>query len=417
MSVSTRSSRPPFNRFYDDSAISAQLSVDSFVDRDVHERKEAAANRRKTKGEKTFGPWEEIMETFRACCVPASRKLMRAQGAEGEGKKEEEDAKLLSFMNKMHPAGSTSSSDASSTDGSSETTTVPGEEEEEGSGTTVTWRIELQQPPTFDKPLSTEQLQWCIADWARRVETSEQMKGRMLIELLTAAQRQKKKVDIEMVFLNEKQFLPLEFVRCIEVRVLEDVLGDLMDMFDQMGSTGGVYAILSKERVLGMYARKQGDVMDVVVFDPRPSEEEEETGGGPAFIGFSTLDDMIEFVSDIFTAQQGNSKLTVWLIRSRTSYDRSPYTKSYSRQPTLARDDWRELEKARRKDSRYDVKLVYGAMYNVTAKPVIGENIFSWEPGQGMHVESPAMVAQQRHVHRVADLSGEADDVPIKQWK
>eukprot|EP00922_Rhytidocystis_sp_ex-Travisia-forbesii_P025360 GHVS01037222.1.p1 GENE.GHVS01037222.1~~GHVS01037222.1.p1 ORF type:complete len:229 (-),score=54.61 GHVS01037222.1:107-793(-) len=206
---------------------------------------------------------------------------------------------------------SSSSSSSSSGNGSEE------EEEKE-----TCWRIELNVGEDEDfgflrhrRLLSEEQLCWCVALWTLRMERSERMNRKMIGELLLGAEQQNKRVDINMVFLNEKLFFPLDCVRCIQVRRLEDVMGDLIEMFDLVGPSGTVYAILSRQRVMGMYARKQGEILDIAVFDPQPPDD-----AASSFVGFDSLDDMMNYTKNIFDEQQqSNSKLTAWVVRSRTS--------------------------------------------------------------------------------------------------
>eukprot|EP00921_Rhytidocystis_pertsovi_P015924 GHVQ01025194.1.p1 GENE.GHVQ01025194.1~~GHVQ01025194.1.p1 ORF type:complete len:408 (-),score=80.60 GHVQ01025194.1:110-1333(-) len=407
MSVSS-ASRPDFNRFYDGgSQYSDGASVDSFIDRTVHDRQDhaekvrrkkladEAAARRRGDGRDVGGPLESIMATLRNCCLPASRGEVGTREDGGRGifggvadttKKDETEtvSPLTQHIEGMGNWQRTSTVDDESE--SADTATMAGEEarkevEERGEGGgAVDWRIAIDKAAGDSVALSPQQKSWCAVVWALRLENSERMNTRMMAEILAGGAEQKENVDVSLVLKNEKQFYPLDCLRCIEARTIQDILGDLFGLFEEIHGTGAVYGILSKIRVLGIYARKLGETTDIAVFDPKPSAAEKD---GPSFVGFKSLDEMEKYVTSLYAKdpdvkRAGSSKFSAWLMRSRILYGQSEFGKSYDKQSPEQAPDWKAEEDARKKDNKYSAKVVYTSLVNATGKSTADENVFSW---------------------------------------
>lgn len=326
--------------FYDTQSVSEGGTVDSFVIRNIHLKRDRA-RRGEDPDEEEGGFFSSFVSTFKHCCAPSSRKRINDTGGEGGpgglgagglgigagrlsatgagvGAMSSSKALLLygGVRGKAGGGGKRSptygSSSSSSTSSSAASTGMRGGgggggrghqngEENEGLRKLISWRITDTSGASRTVVLTTEQAGWACLVWSVRLENSERMSGRMLGEILLGAEQQKRDVDLANALKTTPQLQTIDLLRRLEGRVMEDIVGDFSgaileaqkkmreigyDAEEGNSATGGaVYMVVSKIRVLGLYARRQGEFLDVAVFDPLPSEEDPFP---PSFLGFKT---------------------------------------------------------------------------------------------------------------------------------
>ncbi|PHJ25133.1 hypothetical protein CSUI_001014 [Cystoisospora suis] len=375
------------NGFYDTQSVSEGGTVDSFVIRNIHLKRDRA-RRGEDPDEDEGGFFSTFVSTFKHCCAPSSRKHMngRADGMGGDGTGMGlgigagrlsatgggvSNSKALLLYGGVRKGGGkrtpTYGSSSSSTSSSSASTgrlgggrnamneNGGGGEENEALRRLISWRITDTSGASRTVVLTTEQAGWACLVWSVRLENSERMSGRMLGEILLGAEQQKRDVDLSNALKTTPQLQAIDLLRRLEGRVMEDIVGDFSgaimetqkklrdigyDEDDNSATGGAVYMVISKIRVLGLYARKQGEFLDVAIFDPLPSEEDPFP---PSFLGFKRVEDLQEFVLGTFKndpreKRSPQAKITAFLFRSKHLYGPSAQQKDFTAPRPVGKD-------------------------------------------------------------------------------
>ncbi|CBZ54048.1 conserved hypothetical protein [Neospora caninum Liverpool] len=389
--------------FYDNQTVSQEGTVDSFIIRNIHTKRERARRGEDPDGSDR-GFFQAFVASFKQCCAPSGRKGVNGKGQGDIRKKGANDVqsgeppKNLLYGGKRaatYTEGSSSSSSASQ--GETEGGTVPKSGARLAS-VAVSWRINDTTGASRTVVLTSAQAAWATLVWCVRLENSERMSGRMLAEILLGAEQQRREVDLNLCLKNTPQFQSVELLRKVEGRVMEDLLGDFSGTLNDVtraangeggdASSAGVYMIVSKIRVLGLYARKQGEFLDLSVFDPSPSEQD---FFPPSFVGFRRLDDLLEFTVETFNRdprvkRAPQAKITAFLFRSKLTYGPSVHQKDYGTRRPVGKDDWIKKEGLAQRDPQFEAKVMYTNMYRATEQSPADENIFAMEPGTGMQI-------------------------------
>ncbi|PFH34411.1 hypothetical protein BESB_064420 [Besnoitia besnoiti] len=394
--------------FYDTQSVSEGGTADSFVIRNVHTKRERARRGEDPDaGERGF--FQTFFASFKQCCAPSTRKNMnwkgsQGTGADGFGRKGAGALQGRSATSHLLYGGKRA---ATYTDGSSSSSSVTRGKTEGGTlnrsqiddkfqPAGVSWRITDATGASRTVVLTSAQAAWAALVWCVRLENSERMSGRMVAEILLGAEQQKRELDLNFCLRSTVQFQSIELLRKLEGRVMEDLLGDFSGTLTDVvrgahsegadASTAGVYMIISKVRVLGLYARKQGEFVDLAVFDPAPSEEDDFP---PCFVGFRSMEDLLDFTVETFNRDPRvkralQAKITAFLFRSKHTYGPSARQKDYGAHRPVRH--WMKKEGLAQKDPRFEAKVMYTNMYRATEQSPADENIFAMEAGTGMQI-------------------------------
>ncbi|EPR64984.1 hypothetical protein TGRUB_200460 [Toxoplasma gondii RUB] len=411
--------------FYDNQTVSQEGTVDSFIIRNIHSKRERARRGEDPDGADR-GFFQVFVSSFKHCCAPATRKAVNEKTYQSQGRRKEPDclkadpAGNLLYGGKRaatYTAGSSSSSSVSQDEAEGETVPKSGGRL---TSVAVAWRINDTAGASRSVVLTSAQAAWAALVWCVRLENSERMSGRMLAEILLGAEQQRREVDLNLCLKNTPQFQSVELLRNIEGRVMEDLLGDFSGTLNEAvrdaGENGGdassaaVYMIVSKIRVLGLYARKQGEFLDLSVFDPSPSEED---FFPPSFVGFKRLEDLLDFTIETFNRdprvkRAPQAKITAYLFRSKLTYGHSLHQRDYGTKRPVGKDDWMKKEGLALRDPQFEAKVMYTNMYRATEQSPADENIFAMEPGTGMQIRDNREANARKNFKTRDEMDSEA---------
>lgn len=274
MSVSSgeEGGQPVLHALYDQRRVSDGGTVDSFIIRDIRDRRDRA---RGAELETETGFFSSLVSNMRTCCAPASRKhayggaagrgtaaaaaaLRGGGGVGGAAANGEEQRKVWTVAGEVFGGRrvKTFSSSSSSTTSAAAAGQKEGErahqrqaavaeddlrgwrgakgagkqqqQQQAGAGgggpSAVLWRI--TDPSSINIPLTAAQASWAVIVWCVRLEYSEHMSVRMLQEILQGAEQQRRDVDITFALQNTPQFQLLLLLRRASGKTLEDLFGD-----------------------------------------------------------------------------------------------------------------------------------------------------------------------------------------------
>eukprot|EP01071_Lankesteria_metandrocarpae_P015251 Lankesteria_metandrocarpae@DN9479_c0_g1_i1.p1 len=233
---------------------------------------------------------------------------------------------------------------------------------------------------------------WCMGN-----EKSAHMSERMLKQLDNFSRSAALDFDFSRSIQDEGSDL-LDIVRHVEVRQIEESLGDLYDAVHSLEGTGGVYSVVSQDScAVAIYARTQGDVMFVSLYHPGKLQGRR----GAAFFGFNKIEDIGEFLAALFseaaTAAAAKKKpspsgrFQVILLKSKHTYLPNIEERKKAWEETEP-ETTREV--ADTADPQQDAKEVYSAMLKASKNPN-AEHVFSWAPAGGMHIHTAAEVERE----------------------
>ncbi|OEH77903.1 hypothetical protein cyc_06887 [Cyclospora cayetanensis] len=419
-------------------SVSEGGSADSLFIRDIHDRRE----RKRLELEKELtdsdedsgGFFHDLLRQFRHCC--AGRKKSRLAYGEGaySGVATAAADGFAAAVAKGPPRARTySGSVTGSHSGSSSSTATRSDLADKYIGDKaymVTWRIVLGQPAgslrapmrgegalSAEPPtLTPNQAGWAACAWCVRLENNERMSGRMIGELFLAAESQRASVDVAHAVKESSQFQTLHFSRRIDGPNIEDVMGDFNGMYLEeieqpaslaKGGGGGkepsrgaagvaIYAVLQAIRIVGMYVRRHGELTEYAAFNVTPNEKELFP---PSFLGFKTLEDMQEYVLELFKRDfrvKRASGVSALLFKSRTLHTAAPERADYTAERESRADVLAKLQDLREKDPKYDAKMLYTNMFKATADEENPDEVFALEQGVGMQIQDRGAFRQKQ---------------------
>ena len=302
-------------------SVSEGGSADSLFIRDIHERREQKRQElekgdTESDDDEAGGLIHDLLRHFRYCC--ANRKKGRfassspaAAAAAANGG----PAVLAAAAGKGPARAKTYSVSGSSSSSSTATRNALVDKYIGDKAHLVAWRIVLGQAaghrrglapgegPSWGAPgepggppiLTSNKAAWAACTWCVRLENNERMTGKMIGEILAAAETQKGTLDIMHAIEETVQFKTLLFVRRVDGPNPEDVLGDFNSMFLEeihqspgrkgVSPGGAIYAVLHACRVVALYIRRHGELIDYAAFNVMPNEKELFP---PSFMGFKS---------------------------------------------------------------------------------------------------------------------------------
>ncbi|KAL8446205.1 hypothetical protein Emed_005160 [Eimeria media] len=411
-------------------------SADSLFIRDIHERREL--KRQELEGGDSDsgndgggGLLHDLLKHFRHCC--ASRRKGRfapanAASAAAAGPAAAANglaAAAAAVKGRPHRArtysasgsGSSSSSSSSSTDARS----AVADKYIADKAHLVSWRVVLgQQGPAGARWVGEEggfgggasgaafynmtpaQAAWAACSWCVRLENNEKMTGRLIEDLIDEGFAQKAAVDVLHAVKETTRFGNLEFVRRVDGVEAEDVLGDFNGLYDQevrpenqTAAGAAVYAVLQAARVVGLFVRRHGELIECSAFNVIPTEKERFP---PSVIGFNSIEDMEEYVLELYKRdprmKRAGGGVSALLFKSRSLHKIAPGRSDYTAARETQGDRLAQLQALREKDPKYDAKLLYTNMYKATTQDRADTEVFAMEQGVGMEIREREALQQ-----------------------
>lgn len=322
---------------YEASEASDNISADSFVVRDVHERRQrrreevesgAAASGADGRSSSASTFFSDFLQQLRYCCAGRGGGAQKPSGAtpkSGGAAVKEANAKVSAENGWEKNASAfcatgavrmqTYSATASSGGSTSRTSELASERRDRFAGDLsrlVLWRVSRCPPSknflageaasllvaSSPATLTSSQAAWTALLWAVRVEGNTRLSARFLEELLREGAEQPLSGDLGTTLKKEQAFKVLDFERKVQGVIAEDVLGEFTSLLYKQGvpseaeaatataSPGvGVFMVVQKGRVFGLHGRMRGELLDFCLFDPMPTEREVL---GASFMGFKT---------------------------------------------------------------------------------------------------------------------------------
>ncbi|XP_026192912.1 uncharacterized protein LOC34622955 [Cyclospora cayetanensis] len=130
-------------------------------------------------------------------------------------------------------------------------------------------------------------------------------------------------------------------------------------------------------RIVGMYVRRHGELTEYAAFNVTPNEKELFP---PSFLGFKTLEDMQEYVLELFKRDfrvKRASGVSALLFKSRTLHTAAPERADYTAERESRADVLAKLQDLREKDPKYDAKMLYTNMFKATADEENPDEVFA----------------------------------------
>ncbi|KAL8429799.1 hypothetical protein ACSSS7_006322 [Eimeria intestinalis] len=378
-------------------------SADSLFIRDIHERRELKRQEIEGGGDSESGNeggggfLHDLLKHFRHCC--ASRRKGRfaptaasaAASAPGNAATGLAAAAASAVKGRPHRArtysASGSSSSSSSSSSSTDARTAVADQYIPDKAHLISWRVVLgQRGPAGARWVGEEegyggvgggplgaafynitpsQAAWAACRWCVRLENNEKMTGRLIEELVEEGFAQKAAVDVLHAVKETTQFGALGFVRRVDGVEAEDVLGDFNGLYDrevrpdtQATAGAAVYAVLQAARVVGLFVRRHGELIECSAFNVNPIEKERFP---PSVIGFNTIEDMEEYVLELYKRDPRMKRVgggvSALLFKSRSLHKiapgRSDYTAARERDTEKENGDSALQKRRRRSGDRH----------------------------------------------------------------
>ncbi|KAL8426626.1 hypothetical protein Efla_005883 [Eimeria flavescens] len=317
-------------------SVSEGGSADSLFIKDIHERRELKRQELEADGSNSGDDGEggllhDLLRHFRHCC--ASRRKGRfapaaaaaaAPAAAANGLAAAAGAVVGARPQRARTYSASGSGSSSSSSSSSAARSSQADKYMPDKAQLVAWRVVMGQGgpggrrqdgegllglgapglPWSPTTLTANQAAWAACSWCVKLENNEKMTGRLISDIVSAAETQKAAVDVLHAVKETTQFGTIEFVRRIDGQEPEDVLGDFNSLYEgelkahQRAATGAaVYAVLQAARVVAMFVRQHGELTEVAAFNIMPTEKERFP---PSVLGFNSLEDMQDYVLELF---------------------------------------------------------------------------------------------------------------------
>ncbi|KAL8274610.1 hypothetical protein Esti_001439 [Eimeria stiedai] len=233
--------------------------------------------------------------------------------------------------------------------------------------------------------MSPAQAAWAACSWCVRLENNEKITGRLIEELVDEGFAQKAAVDVLHAVKETTQFGSLEFIRRVDGVEAEDVLGDFNGLYDrevrpenQVAAGAAVYAVLQAARVMGLFVRRHGELIECSAFNVVPTEKERFP---PSVLGFNSIEDMEEYVLELYRRdprmKRAGGGISGLLFKSRTLHKAAQGRSDYSAARQTQGDRLAQLQALREKDPKYDAKLLYTNMYKATTQDRADTEVFA----------------------------------------
>ncbi|KAL8449766.1 hypothetical protein Emag_003520 [Eimeria magna] len=300
-------------------------SADSLFIRDIHERREL--KRQELEGgdsdsgnEGGGGFFHDLLKHFRHCCAsrrkgrfaPAAASAAAAAPAAAANGLAAAAATVKGRPHRARTYSASGSSSSSSSSSSTDARSAVADKYIADKAHLVSWRVVLgQQGPAGARwvgedggfgggpsggpfyNMTPAQAAWAACSWCVRLENNEKITGRLIKDLIEEALSQKAAVDVLHAVKETTHFGSLEFVRRVDGVEPEDVLGDFNGLYDQevrpenqTAAGAAVYAVLQAARVMSLFVRRHGELIECSAFNVVPTEKERFP---PSVIGFNSL--------------------------------------------------------------------------------------------------------------------------------